>query len=383
MARFIHIGDLHLGRQLHGVRLLEDQQIALAGLVALIEERRPHALLIAGDVYDRAIPPAEAVAALDDVLCDVAGRLQVPVIMISGNHDSPERLAFGARLLGQGRLSITGRLDPDVEPVVITDEHGPIDIFPVPYLEPARVRELADDDTIVDQHSAMAEMVRRIQLRDRAPRSVLVAHAFVQGGTISDSERNLSVGGASTVAASVFQGFDYVALGHLHRPQSVGGGGVDRDRVQYSGSLLKYSKSEVDHIKSVTVIDMDGAGDIQTERVQLPLARDLRVVTGTLEALEARGPEGNADDYIYAMIDDKGPVYDAMARLRKVYPNAIHIEQAQFVPEGAMRLPDRERRGQSITELFGSFFVEVQGEDMGEDERAMLRDVLEELGVDA
>ncbi len=382
MARLIHIGDLHLGRQLHGVRLLDDQRIALDGLTALIEARKPDALLIAGDVYDRAIPPADAVAVLDDFLCKVAGQLAVPVIMIAGNHDSAERLGFGSRLLGEGRLAITGRLDPEVTPVVIEDAHGPLEIFPIPFLEPARVREMAGDDSILDQQSAMEEMVRRARDRRTSDRAVLMAHAFVQGATISDSERTLSVGGAATIAPSVFEGFDYVALGHLHRPQSVGGGGIDRERVQYAGSLLKYSKSEIDHDKSVTAIEIDAAGDITTERIALPLARDFRAIEGALDQLISGEPQGNADDYVYVTLSDKGPVYDAMARLRAVYPNAIHIEQKQFVPEGAMNLPDEQGRSKSVIELFESFFDEVQGEALSDDERAMLVEVLEAARIE-
>jgi exonuclease SbcD len=285
MARLIHIGDLHLGRQLHGARLLDDQRMALAGLVALIEARAPDALIIAGDVYDRSIPPADAVALLDDFLCKVVAELDVPVIMIAGNHDSADRLAFGSRLFAQGKLSITGPLDAAVQPVVIEDEHGPIEIFPIPFLEPARVREIAQDDTITDQQTAMAEMLRRVAQRRTSARSVLVAHAFVQGGSQSDSERTLSVGGAATISASLFDGFTYVALGHLHRPQHIGS-----QRIQYAGSLLKYSLSEVGHRKSVTVVDIDGAGEVVVERVSLPLARDLRHLEGTLDELLAGAP---------------------------------------------------------------------------------------------
>ena len=164
----------------------------------------------------------------------------------------------------------------------------------------------------------------------------------------------MSVGGAATIAASVFEGFQYVALGHLHRPQSVGGGNIDRERVQYAGSLLKYSKSEIDHDKSVTVIEIDAAGDITTERIALPLARDFRAIEGTLDQLISGEAQGNPDDYVYVTLSDKGPVYDAMARLRAVYPNAIHIEQKQFVPEGAMNLPDEKHRSKSVIELFES-----------------------------
>jgi exonuclease SbcD len=237
------------------------------------------------------------------------------------------------------------------------------------------VRQLAEDDGVTDQQSAMEEMVRRIGERRTSKRSVLVTHAFVQGGKESDSERTLSIGGAETIAAATFDGFTYAALGHLHRPQQIG-----NERIQYAGSLLKYSVSEADHDKSVTVVDIDGEGDVTIKRTALPILRDLRHLEATLDELISGEPQGNVEDFVYVTLRDKGPVYDAMARLRTVYPNANHIEQPQFVPEGAMKLPDQDHRSQSVGELFAAFFVEVEGEPLSDEESAALNEVIASLG---
>ena len=249
MARFLHTADLHLGRALYGERLLADQEDVLAQLTAHIDANPPDALLIAGDVFDRSVPPAEAIEVLDQFLYAIAGKRSVPVVMIPGNHDSADRLGFGSRLLGEGRLHIVSSLERATTPLIVKDEHGPIEIFGLPFLEPARVRQYLEDDDIRDHHSATQAMVDHVRAQATTDRTVLVAHAFVRGGTISDSERALSIGGLDTVDAAVFAPFNYVALGHLHRPQSAG-----LSHVHYSGSPLKYSASEVGHTKSFSCL---------------------------------------------------------------------------------------------------------------------------------
>jgi exonuclease SbcD len=217
-------------------------------------------------------------------------------------------------------------------------------------------------------------MTRRIRAKRTTSRAVLVAHAFVQGGTVSDSERPLSIGGAETIDAAVFNDFTYVALGHLHRPQKIGS-----DRIQYSGSMLKYSLSETGHGKSVTIVDIDADGEIKVDRVGLPLLHDLRRLEGTLQELLDAGPQGPADDYLAFWLQDKGPVHEAMARLRQIYPNALHIAQEVFYPEGGLKLPDHERRKQSPRELFGDFFEQVQGEALTDPESQVLDEVISTL----
>jgi exonuclease SbcD len=372
MARFLHTADLHLGRTLYGERLLADQEAVLAQLTALIDANPPDALLIAGDVFDRSVPPAEAVDVLDQFLYAIAGERSVPVVMIPGNHDSADRLGFGARLLGAGRLHIVSSLQRAATPLVIHDESGPIELFGLPFLEPARVREYLSDDDIRDHQSATSAMVQEICNASTASRKVLVAHAFVRGGTVSDSERALTIGGLDTVDASVFAPFNYVALGHLHRPQTAG-----LPQVQYSGSPLKYSASELDHAKSFTSIEIDKDGGCTIEHIPIEVQRDLVRVEGTIDELLSGEYKARASDLVIARLMDKGPVHDAMNRLRARWPHTLHIERTHIEATNATPLAGKDHRELAIDDLFTMFFSAVTNESMSESEAAILNRVIE------
>jgi exonuclease SbcD len=374
MARFVHAADLHLGRLLHNQRLLDDQQHALAQLRDLVATQRPHALLLAGDIYDRAVPPKEAVELLDGFLSDVVLELGVPVVLIAGNHDSAERIGFGARLLQSRGLHIAGTLEAEPTPLLVHDEHGPVEVFALPFLEPARVRALLEQDDIHDQQAAMAAMVARVHAGSQHPRRVLVAHAFVDGGLASDSERPLCIGGAEVVGADLFAGFAYTALGHLHRPQKVGSGDV-----HYAGSLLKYSLNEIEQPKSFTVVDIGADGAATVQRHPFSPLRDLRRIEGTLEELLAAAPQGPPGDYVVATLLDKGPVHDAMARLRQHYERMLHIELPELVLDSSIQLPGHDHASLGVGDLFESFFEQVTGDPMNPDERGALQEVLADL----
>jgi exonuclease SbcD len=277
MARFLHTADLHLGKVIYNERLLDDQAAMLKEILQIIDAQKPDALLIAGDVFDRSVPPSDAVELLDDFLHAVCKERNTAVVMIPGNHDSADRVGFGARLLGD-RLHIVSSLDRCTTPLTLHDTHGPIDVYGLPFLEPARVRAWTQDEDIRDHHTATAAMTARILQQNGASRKVLLAHAFVTGGLTSDSERALTIGGLDTVESSVFDGFSYVALGHLHRPQHVG-----RAAVQYSGSPLKYSASEVGYQKSITQIDLDAEGQCDIVRHPLHPVRDLVILEGLFD----------------------------------------------------------------------------------------------------
>jgi exonuclease SbcD len=369
MTVIAQIGDTHLGRRMYGVSLLEDQRHALDQIAQHLEDQRPDVLLVTGDVYDRAIPPAEAIDLLDGFVYRVTQDLGIRTVMIPGNHDSASRLGFGARLMAD--LTIAPPFQGPIEPVVISHADGPVEIFPVPYLEPARVRQLLGDPEVVDQQTAMARVIRDIRDRATSDRVVVMGHAFVTGGETSESERPLAIGGAETIDASVFEGLTYVALGHLHRPQA-----VDGDRVQYAGSMLKYSLSEVDHDKSIIFATLGPGGEVGVERLPITPRRDLRRIEGRLEEILAEGPQGNADDYVMLSLTNKGPVFDAMARAREIYPNTLHIERPSLVREGAVKLPDRDHRTLQIGDLFTAFFEEVTSEPMSDEEGAALRGFL-------
>ncbi len=371
MMKFGHIADLHLGRQMYGVRLLEDQEHALNRVMKELEERDIDVLVMAGDIFDRSVPPAEAVTLLDTFVYKVTQGLGIPIVMTPGNHDSATRLGFGSRLMNG--LHIAPPLEEPIEPILFEDELGMIEVFPVPFLEPARVRQVFEDPTVVNQETAMRAVLDDIRSRTKCERTLIVAHGFVAGGSESESERPLAVGGAETIDASVFDDFSYIALGHLHRPQSIGS-----PRIQYSGSLMKYSTSELDHSKSMTVAQIPLAGDVVIERVPLPPIRDLRRVEGMLDDVISRGPEGNPDDYVVVRLLDKGPVFDAMSRVRTVYPNALHLERVQVVLEGNVKLPSKDHREMAIPDLFDAFYREVMGEELDEEARKVLLEILNE-----
>lgn len=369
--RFLHTADWHLGRLFHARSLLEDQAHVLDQFVALVRDVRPDAVLIAGDVYDRAVPPPEAVALLDDVLARIVVDAGVPVVMIAGNHDSAHRLGFGARLMSAQGLHVAGRTGPQASCVTLRDAHGEVRIYALPYAEPAAVRDALGVD-VPGHEAALAAQLDAIRATHPAGvRAVAVAHAFVVGGAVSESERPLSVGGSGAVAADVFHGFDFVALGHLHRPQTIG------ERVHYAGSLLKYSLSEADHVKTVSLIDVDADGHVQIESVPLQPLRDLRILTGELAALLADGAtDARRDDYVYAMLTDTGALLDPMARLRRVYPNALAMERTVLARSGQAGEAGRQLRELDTGALFANFFREVADADLDGDQRRTLEDLL-------
>lgn len=374
--RFVHTADWHLGRIFHGVHLTEDQAYVLDKLIEIVQDARPDVVIVAGDVYDRAVPPQDAVSLLDDVLSRLVGKAGVPVVLIAGNHDSPERLSFGARLLANSNLHVFGPLLPDCRPVVLEDDFGPVNIYAIPFAEPPVVRERIGGDDIRDHDSALRQILQHIRTEQPTDRrSIIVAHAAVVGGEASDSERPLSIGGSETVEPTIFDGFDYVALGHLHQPQASG-----EERIQYSGSILKYSFSEASQQKSLNIVEMDANGKCAIERIALSPRRDVRRIEGTLEDILANArSDANQDDYIMVTLLDQQPVLNAMGRLREVYPNTLHIERPLFAPSTVhVRAPANYTR-LTEAEMFSTFFSQVTGDEMAELETQVFANIVEAL----
>jgi exonuclease SbcD len=380
MTRLLHTGDWHLGRYLHGVSLLEDQRHVLDQLIDLARSERVDAVLVAGDVYDRSVPPADAVALLDEVLARLVVDAGIPVVLIAGNHDSPDRIGFGARILGRQGLFLRGTLD-DLSPVRLADAHGELAIHPLPFVEPVFARALPGAQAgFADHQGAMAHAVALLRAQ-RVPgqRNVLVGHAFVAGGSESDSERPLSVGGSGRIAEETFEGFDFVALGHLHRPQTLGGG-----RIHYAGSLLKYSFNEVEHVKGVSLVDIDARGVPTVRHVPLAPRRDVRIVTGTLaELLQQPDPQARRDDYLCAHLTDAGPVLDPMARLREVYPNMMEIRFARQPAGPHAQQTGGDHRGRQPDELFRAFYRDMLGEELGEAALQVFQASVQAVAADA
>ena len=362
--RLLHTADWHLGRIFYGASLIDDQAVALDGFCALAVDLRPDAIVVAGDVYDRSVPPAEAVALLDETLTRLVTDVGVPVVVIAGNHDSPGRLAFGSRLLAHRGLHVVGPIDANPMGLGVATSAGPARMWALPHADPQEVACALGDECVRGHEAAMAAMLARFRAATLAgERHVVVAHAFVTGGRASESERPLSVGGTAQVGSSLFGGFDYVALGHLHRPQSLAG-----SRIRYSGSLLKYSFDEHDHHKSVTLVEIGDRGKLQTQEYELPLRRDVRKVSGHLRDLLATPPAAGRDDYLWADLLDELPVPSPLERLRAIYPNVMYAARvAATAPQSRLSgLVAGDVVHLGMAELFERFFADSGGEALSQ-----------------
>jgi exonuclease SbcD len=372
--RLLHTADWHLGRSLGGASFLEDQAHLLRGqLLALLREARPDAVLVAGDVFDRAVPPVDAVELLDDILGEIVLGLRIPVVLIPGNHDATERLSFGARLMRAGGLHIANSALGT--PVRLEDAHGEVWVLPSGYASPVLLAELLGDGSVGCHDSGFGVLCG--QLRAACPegaRMVMVAHAFLRDGAESESERMLAVGGAKPVSPERFAGFHYVALGHLHRPQDLAGG-----RIRYAGSPLAYSFSEVDHGKSVTLVELDARGGLRTEAIPLTPLRALRVLTGRLEeVLDAARPEGR-EDWLRVVLTDPGPVWGAMERLREAYPNVLELAFARHeeLDRAALAAGPSARAAADPLALVEEFHLALRSRPMPDAARPVARGAIE------
>ena len=379
--KILHTGDWHIGKLVHGVHMTEDQRFILENLVKLLKEEEVEVLIIAGDVYDRSIPPTEAVELLDEVLSKIILDLGIKVIMISGNHDSPDRLDFGSRMLRDRGLYIAGKLQREADPIVLEDDLGEVRFYPIPYSEPAVVKALYEKEGSMNHDEAMKTVLAPItENLDPSIRNICISHGFVVGTEKpeeSDSERPLAIGGSEYVSAEYYQPFDYVALGHLHRPQR-----ISKDEIRYAGSLLKYSFSEAKQKKSFTLIDLKEKGQVDIEERILKPKRDLRIIEGDLEVLMDKDVYslGNTEDYLQAVLTDRGTLYEPMQKLRSVYPNILLLERER--PElSEFRQDDVvEMRGKSPEDLFLEFYRRVTGEENpSEDALTCFNEIYEEL----
>jgi len=380
--KILHTGDWHIGKLVHGIHMTEDQRYILKQLIALIDEEKPDILIIAGDLYDRSVPPVEAVDLLDDVLSEIVMRHQTKVIVIAGNHDSPDRVGFASKLLRDNGLYITGHPEKGSAPIVIHDEFGPVNFYPIPFAEPAIIKERYGDEAIKNHDSAMEAILNDIyETLDTGERNVCIAHAFVMGTETpktSESERPLSIGGSEYVSVDYFNRFNYVALGHLHGPQK-----VKNDHIRYSGSLLKYSFSEAIQKKSVALITMDGEGRVDVQLKALKPLRDMRVIKGQLENLldKAVYSATNTEDYIMAILTDRGELIDAIGKLRAVYPNILRIEKEQFDREAgdSGTSAGGEFTQKNPLELFSEFYENVSGEEFSDEKKGLVAAIFDEV----
>ena len=376
--KLIHLSDLHIGKRVNEVSMLEDQAYILDQISAIIGEEAPDAVLIAGDVYDKTVPPAEAVTLFDDFLYRLSQQ-EIPVLIISGNHDSPERLAFGRRLMAAGGIHISPVYSGDITPVTLHDEYGPVHFWLLPFLKPAHVRRYAPEEAVESYTDAVRVAVARMAV-DTAQRNVLLTHQFVTGAATCESEE-LSVGGSDNVDAAVFEVFDYVALGHLHGPQNIGS-----HRIRYCGTPLKYSFSEAQHHKSVTVVHLGSKGELELQLRPLTPRHDLRQLRGTFAGLTDRsfyaGEE--TDDYLHIILTDEEDVPEALGRLRLIYPHVMKLSydntrtRADHVIDGAVEI-----RRKSPLELFGELYELQNNRPLSEQQRRFTQELIESIWEDS
>ena len=372
--KFFHTADWHLGKLVQGIYMTEDQRFVLEQFLQAIDIEKPDAVIIAGDLYDRAVPPTEAVHLLDELFAEVVLKRNTTLLTIAGNHDSPSRLNFGSQLMKETGLHIVGQLSRNMQSIVLNDTYGEVHFHLVPYADPSQVRYLMEDETIITHNQAMKKIIELIEEKmDKTKRHVFVGHAFVtphgqEQENTSDSERPLAIGGAEYVNASLFQPFHYTALGHLHQAHY-----VLNETIRYSGSPLKYSISEEHHKKGFFIVEMDAEGKTTVEKRLLAPTRDMRTVEGFLQDILMQPV---SEDYVFVKLLDDTPVLSPMEQIRTVYPNAMHVERKAFQLIGLSEEPEVGRTKKDEYTLFRSFYSEVSGKEASVETGEIFKEVL-------
>lgn len=373
--KFIHLSDLHLGKRVNEFSMLEDQEFILIKILNIIDEQQPDGVIIAGDVYDKSVPPAEAVELFDNFLVNLAKR-NVKVFVISGNHDSAERIAFGGRLMDKSGIYLSPVYNGQISPISLTDAHGEVNVYLLPFIKPAHVRRCYPDRDIASYTDAVQVAVEEMQV-DTTKRNLLVTHQFVTGASRTDSEE-VSVGGTDNVDAAVFAAFDYVALGHIHRSQKCGG-----EHIRYCGTPLKYSFSEAGDHKSVTVVTLGAKGDVALDFVPLIPKRDLVEIKGTYEELTFKGFWGDTtytEDYMHITLTDEEDIPDVLAKLRSIYKNVMKLDYDNRRTRTANEITGADQvQEKSSFEHFQTFYELQNGQPMSEEQEAFLLKLIEHI----
>ena len=373
--KFVHLSDLHIGKRVHEYSLIEDQRYILTKIINIIDEIKAQGVIIAGDIYDKPVPPAEAVQLFDDFLYRLSKR-NLQVFIISGNHDSAERIAFASRLIEQSGVHLSPVYNGEVTPVTLTDEHGDIDIYMLPFIKPQHVRKLFEEETISSYTDAIRVAVENMNI-DTDKRNILITHQFVTGSTRCDSE-DVSVGGTDNVDGSVFSDFDYVALGHIHSPQNCGS-----EKIRYCGTPLKYSFSEAKHQKSVTVVNFLEKGNMEISTIPLVPLRDLKEIKGKYEEIMSRDFYSDTtyqDDYMSIILTDEEEVYNALSNLRVVYKNLMKIEydnKRTRQNNAVVEAVDVEK--ESPLKLFSDFYELQNNQALSDEQTEFMQNLIEKI----
>lgn len=372
--KFVHLSDLHLGKRVNGFSMLEDQEYILKQIVEIIKEEKAEAVIIAGDVYDKAIPPAEAVCLFDSFLTELV-RENLKIFMISGNHDSAERLSFASRILNEQGIYFSSLLAEKNEPIIIEDEYGTLNIYLLPFVKPALVRAIYPDESIESYQDAVQVILNHFTVNPEQ-RNILVAHQFVTGAECSESEE-LAIGGLDNIDVNLFTPFDYVALGHIHKAQKMG-----RETVRYSGTPLKYSFSEINHRKTVTVVELMAKGNIEQHQVELKPLRDMREIRGQYNEVTALSyyQNSNVNDYLHVILTDENDVPDGIGKLRSIYPNIMTLEyDNQRTKENKIVVAADGVREKTPLELFEELYFMQNNQYLHQEQKNYLSKMIEEI----
>lgn len=372
--KFVHISDLHLGKRVNGFSLLEDQKYILIKITNTIDDEKPDGIFIAGDIYDKSVPSVEAVQLFNDFLCRLAKR-NLQVFVISGNHDSAERLSFASSLIDLSGIHIAPVYDGKIEPFVLEDEYGKVNVYMLPFIKPTNVRTVFETEEITDYTDAVKYAIEKMNINTKE-RNIIVAHQFVTGAVRSESEE-LSVGGIDNVDVGVFDAFDYVALGHIHKPQKMA-----RDTVRYCGSPLKYSFSEINTDKSISVVELKEKGNVNITTVGLIPKYDMREIRGRYDDIVLKTNYENTarNDYVRIILTDEDDIPDVMNKLRFIYPNLMEVKYDNKRTKFGGSIDNIEKiEKKSEIDLFADFFEKQNGQALSSEQTEIVKELFREI----
>lgn len=372
--KIMHLSDLHIGKKVNEYSMLQDQIYILKEILRIIDNEKVETVIIAGDVYDRSLPPNEALELFDEFLYQLSSR-NVNVFVISGNHDSPERISYGGRMMTENKIFLSPVYDGNVKPISLNDDYGEVNFYLLPFIRPADIRRYFPDENIENYTDAVKVAIDNMNV-DFSERNILITHQFVTGAELSESE-DIIVGGTDNVSGEVFDGFDYVALGHIHREQTVG-----KDNIRYCGTPLKYSFSEAKHIKSVTILDFKNKENIEYSKIPLTPLRDMREIRGTYDELTLKSSyeSTNTEDYLHITLTDEEDIPDAIGKLRSIYPNIMKLDYDNLRTRGSGIVDAIENiESKSPFELFADLFKQQNNQDMSEEQEEIMRNLIDKI----
>lgn len=380
--KILHLSDLHIGKSIHEQCMLEDQKYILNQIIEEIKERKIEIIIISGDIYDRSVPPSDAVIVLNNFLKTLIKDIKIKVCVIAGNHDSKERLNFGSEIFAEEGLYISSIYSGKIDKIQLQDEFGKLNIYMLPYIKPIEVKQYFDEEVDISTYNnAVKKVIEKEEINENE-RNIILSHQFVTAGNIEPEKSESEIrylGGTENVDVSCYDKFDYVALGHIHGPQRIG-----RDTARYAGTMLKYSFSEVNQRKSLTIIDFKEKGNMDINLIPLKPLRDMRVIKGPIQELlkEENYINTNREDYIRAIITNEEPIYEPMSQIKKVYPNTLRldIENSKTVTNSEDKMSDIDFiKKKDELELFNEFYKMQHNQELDELKLEMVKKVIEEV----